>query len=159
MRPGRWRVWPRKRAVHVGVAPILLCFTLPLSGQAQTVEPRYEPHASGAATVIYPDATALGAQNVVDLLQWNVPGLVLVRKGDTVEIYLRGLQQSLVNPPGNPLLIIDGIKISDDFFSRELQSLNPFRVERIEVLRDMASTVMYGTRASAGVILIFTRRR
>lgn len=56
-------------------------------------------------------------------------------------------------------LIIDGVKISGDRALSELLSLNPFRVERITVLRDLASTSVYGIRGAEGVILIFTRRR
>ena len=165
MRAGRRRPRPRIRALSSGTLPTLVFLTLPPGGQAQTVEPRYEPHAAGAATIIYPDETALGARDVVDLLQWHVPGATVGRCGSMVAVTLRGGRLPMVSPggdcptPGNPLLIIDGVKISNDNFSSEIRSLNPFRVERLEVLRDLASTAVYGTRGARGVILIFTRRR
>jgi TonB-dependent SusC/RagA subfamily outer membrane receptor len=135
-------------------------------GLSQTVEPRYEPHAAGAATIIYPDETALGALDIVDLIQWYVPGAMVSRCGDgTVAVALRGGSPSLSSStmtcpvPSNPLLIVDGGKVSNEDFSWRIRSLNPFRVERIEVLRDVASTSVYGIRAHNGVILVFTRRR
>jgi TonB-dependent SusC/RagA subfamily outer membrane receptor len=140
------------------------CWVKP--GSSQTVEPRYEPHATGAATIIYPDETALGALDIVDLIQWYVPGAMVSRCGNgTVEIALRGGFTSLSSAtmecpvPSNPLLIVDGVKISNEDFSWNIRSLTPFRVERIEVLRDVASASVYGMRASNGVILVLTRRR
>lgn len=137
--------------------------SLPFPTSAQTVARIYEPFATGAATTIYPGEDALGATDLVDLLQWYVPGLVVNRcpEGD-IGIRIRGGSEGLLGLPpcdANPLLIIDGVKISGDNFSSEIFSLSPFRVERITVLRDVASTSVYGTRAADGVILIFTRRR
>jgi TonB-dependent SusC/RagA subfamily outer membrane receptor len=145
-------------------APLLLYWIVPRCGNAQTVERRYESHATGAATVIYPGETAMGAQNLADLIQWYVPAAIITR------LYDGGVNISLRNECGankyaskdsvpNPLLIIDGVKVSNANVSWNLLSLNPFLLERIEVLRDRASTAVYGTRAVCGVILVFTRRR
>jgi outer membrane receptor for ferrienterochelin and colicin len=51
------------------------------------------------------------------------------------------------------------VKISKDHTPAELLSLNPFLVERITVLRDIASTSVYGMGAAGEVILVLTRRR
>jgi len=132
-------------------------------GGAQTVEQRYEPFATGAATTIYPDETAFGATDLLDLLKWYVPGVVLVPPpledewGDW-RVILRDAV-GLTNPAPNPLLIVDGVKVSDDNFYWRLRSLDPFQVERMTVLRDVASAAVYGGRAAGGVILVFTRRR
>lgn len=159
MRAGGRPLRPRIRAVSSGMLPNLFLLTLPLGGQAQTVEPRYEPHAAGAATITYPDEAALGARDMLDLLRWHVPGVEILDSVGGLKIYLRGSGLALANQPPNPLLIIDGDKISEAFFEAEIRSLSPFRVERIEVLRDVASSVVYGTRGGGGVILVFTRRR
>lgn len=124
----------------------------------QTVERRYEPHATGAVTTIYPDEAALGARDVIDLLRWRVPGLVVEWCDPRhVAIRIRG-QMTLTGDCANPLVIVDGFPIPGDGVTAELLSLNPFRVERIEVLRDVASTSVYGGRGARGVILVFTRR-
>ena len=144
---------------------------VPVAGHAQTVEPRHETLPAGAVTTIYPDAAALGARTVVDMLQWYVPGLFVAYcpNGLVFQVVIRGGQTSLLGGrpcetcpprcPANPLLIIDGVQVSNDYFSAQLRSLNPFQVERIEVLRDIASTSVYGMKAAGGVILVFTRRR
>ncbi|MGW8267830.1 MAG: TonB-dependent receptor, partial [Longimicrobiales bacterium] len=124
----------------------------PFPTSAQTVARIYEPFATGAATTIYPGEDALGATDLVDLLQWYVPGLQVTRcpEGE-IGVQIRGGRDGLLNPPlcsSHPLLIIDGVKISRDDFSSEILSLSPFRVERITVLRDVASTSVYGTRAA-----------
>ncbi len=64
-----------------------------------------------------------------------------------------------LNAPGNPLLIVDGYKVSNEDFSWRLRSLSPFRVERMIVLRDLSSTAIYGRRGANGVILVYTRRK
>ncbi len=132
-------------------------------GGAQTVEARFEPFATGAATTIYPDETALGAKDALDLLKWYVPGVVVVPPPPTDpwgdwKVILRGMM-GLSNEPPNLLLIIDGFKVSDEDFSWRIRSLNPFQIERMTVVRDAASAAVYGGRAVGGVILIFTRRR
>lgn len=138
----------------------------------QTVEQRYEPFATGAVTTIYPGKDALGATDLADLLLWYVPGASVHRFQNGVTVGLRGGAVNLREPGGfatevakrpegwmNPLIIVDGFKVSNEDFSWRLLSLSPFTVERIVVLRDLASTTVYGTRGSRGVILVFTRRR
>ena len=51
----------------------------------------------------------------------------------------------------NPLVIIDGVQ-------GDMNDLNPQDVESISVLKDAASSAIYGSRAANGVILITTRR-
>jgi len=135
----------------------------PLSCSAQTVERIVDPFATGATTTIYPGDDAPGATDLVDLLEWYVPGLVVNHCPDgDIGIRIRGGSEGLQGLPpcdSKPLLIVDGVKVSKDYFAAELRSLNPFVVERITVLRDIASTSVYGIRAAGGVILVFTRRR
>lgn len=146
--------------LRVGGLTLALIFpALPTS--AQTVERRFEPFATGAATTIYLDEVALGATDLLDLLKWYVPGVVVLPPdsmwGDG-KVILRGAV-GLSNAPPNPLLIIDGVKISADNFYWRLRTLNPFQVESMTVVRDVASAAVYGGRAAGGVILVFTRRR
>jgi iron complex outermembrane receptor protein len=59
------------------------------------------------------------------------------------------------SPP--PLVIIDGLPIANEQLRQVLRTLRPQDVERVDVLRDVASTSVYGMRASGGVILIRTK--
>lgn len=57
---------------------------------------------------------------------------------------------SSITQSNSPLVLVDGIE-------RGFNSVNPNDVESIEVLKDAASTAIYGARASNGVILVTTK--
>ncbi|HMQ01323.1 MAG TPA: TonB-dependent receptor, partial [Cyclobacteriaceae bacterium] len=54
----------------------------------------------------------------------------------------------------NPLIIIDGVNSNDGF----LAALNPDDIESIQVLKDGASTAIYGSRAANGIIMVTTKK-
>jgi TonB-dependent SusC/RagA subfamily outer membrane receptor len=58
------------------------------------------------------------------------------------------------------LYVIDGFPLSPGFdqYSNPLSTINPDDIENISVLKDAASTAIYGSRGSNGVILITTKR-
>lgn len=68
--------------------------------------------------------------------------------GADATIRIRG--GSSINKSNDPLVLVDGIE-------REFSGINPNDIESIEVLKDAASTAIYGSRASNGVILITTK--
>lgn len=101
---------------------------------------------------------AVGTRPVTDLargLQGVTPGLtVTTASGDLgrdAKIRLRGLRGSLNGGGAQPLILLDNVEINS------LQMVNPDDVESISVLKDAASTSIYGTRAAWGVILITTK--
>ncbi len=69
--------------------------------------------------------------------------------GSNVEIRIRG--GSSINNSNDPLILIDGVE-------RSMEELNPNDIESIEVLKDAASTAIYGARASNGVVLVTTKK-
>jgi TonB-linked SusC/RagA family outer membrane protein len=66
----------------------------------------------------------------------------------TPSINLRGFTG--INSSASPLILIDGIE-------RPIQDINPNDVESLSILKDGASTAVYGSRAPYGVILITTK--
>lgn len=99
---------------------------------------------------------------VSDALQGAVPGLVVSSGGNAAgtskSFQLRGAYSiGIQNSDGSygntvaPLVLIDNVEGSMDF-------LNPEDIETITVLKDAASTAIYGARAAGGVILITTKR-
>lgn len=52
----------------------------------------------------------------------------------------------------SPLFIVDGIQYSN------IQDINPNDIEGMEVLKDAASTAIYGSRGANGVIIINTKK-
>ena len=94
-----------------------------------------------------------GVGRVHDLLRSRVPGLEVVRRPDgELALRLRGARSGQVDE--EPIVVVDGAPIRPGTLDR----INPFDVQRIDVLRDVASASIYGSRASGGVILITTRR-
>ena len=96
---------------------------------------------------------AKGAASVMGNLQGSNPGVNITqgsgRAGGDFNIEIRG--KSSINSETTPLFIVDGVMCNDINF------LNPQDIERIDVLKDASSTAIYGSRATAGVIMVTTR--
>lgn len=86
-------------------------------------------------------------------LQGEAPGVSVTRSsglpGATATIRVRGITTI---GDSNPLILVDGIPVES------IDRVNPNDVENISILKDAASASIYGARASAGVILITTKR-
>lgn len=86
-------------------------------------------------------------------LKGKIPGVRVTsvnnQPGSEVEFRIRG--GSSIQLSNDPLIIVDGIEQS-------MAGLNPSDIESIEILKDAASTAIYGARASNGVILVTTRQ-
>jgi TonB-linked SusC/RagA family outer membrane protein len=70
--------------------------------------------------------------------------------GEDVQITIRG--NSSLDAASSPLFVIDGV------ISETIGTINPSDVESVQVLKDAASTAIYGARGSAGVILVETKK-
>ncbi len=66
-------------------------------------------------------------------------------------MYVRGLR-TLGGAKQTPYILVDG------YWRNDASYLNPYDIESITVLKDAASTAMYGLRGSNGVVLITTKR-
>lgn len=73
------------------------------------------------------------------------------RPGSGINIRIRG--QLSVSAGSDPLYVVDGFPITGN-----IAQLNPDEIEDISVLKDAASTSLYGSRAANGVVLITTRQ-
>ncbi|RFM27063.1 SusC/RagA family TonB-linked outer membrane protein [Deminuibacter soli] len=66
-----------------------------------------------------------------------------------------------LNASNDPLIVIDGVPLSGNNIygaSNSLSLINPNDIESFTVLKDAASTAIYGSRASNGVIIITTKK-
>ena len=82
------------------------------------------------------------------------PGMTVMQSSgqpgsESASIRIRGVG-SFSSSASSPLVLVDGIEWSMD-------NVNPNDIESISVLKDAASTAIYGTRAANGVILITTK--
>ncbi|MGJ1387658.1 SusC/RagA family TonB-linked outer membrane protein [Sphingobacterium spiritivorum] len=117
--------------------------------------------------------------NVLASLQGKTAGAQISQNsGDPaggISVRLRGI--SSVNSSSEPLYIIDGVIVSNNttrvtntsanydggnfvgsIGQNRMVDINPADIERIEVLNGAAAAAIYGSRANAGVIQIFTKR-
>jgi len=85
-------------------------------------------------------------------LQNQSPGVNIVassgKPGDGFKVNIRGAG---TNGNTAPLYVIDGVP-------GDINSINPADIERIDVLKDAASSAIYGARAANGVILVTTKQ-
>jgi TonB-linked SusC/RagA family outer membrane protein len=90
-----------------------------------------------------------------NLLQGLAPGVSVQQQSgrpgaDGAGIVVRGI--SSLGGSNGPLIIVDGLAIGG------LDQIDPNAIESITILKDAASTAIYGNRGSAGVILVKTKR-
>lgn len=84
------------------------------------------------------------------------PGVVVTRAPDGgLSVRIRGTTS--IHGSNEPLYVIDGMAIRPGP-GGSLEGINPYDIESIEVLKDAASTTMYGMRGANGVIVIKTKR-
>jgi len=98
------------------------------------------------------DISLRPSTSVATSLQGLMPGLnIQIDNGDpsaTPELNVRGFNS--ING-GSPLVLVDGIE-------GDIARVNPDDIESVSVLKDAASSAIYGARGSFGVILITTKR-
>ena len=88
-------------------------------------------------------------------LQGIAPGVTVTTGGgepgaDSGSIRIRGLG-TFGSSSASPLVLIDGVE-------GDMNALDPTTIDKISVLKDAASSAIYGSRAANGVILITTKR-
>ena len=109
---------------------------------------------SGAVTTVdIKEATSIPVLRTEQALQGRAAGVQVTQNsgqpGSTQTIRIRGLG-SINN--SDPLFIVDGIP------SGGIDYLNPSDIESISILKDAASTAIYGARGANGVVLITTKK-
>ena len=113
----------------------------------------------------------LQVSSIDDALQGQIAGLDIVGSGDMgkgTSMRIRGV--SSLNSNSNPLIVINNVPREDissadfDFATAnqdqfgDLLSINPDDIEEIQVLKDAASTAIWGSRGANGVLLITTKK-
>ncbi|MBO7602844.1 MAG: SusC/RagA family TonB-linked outer membrane protein [Bacteroidales bacterium] len=93
--------------------------------------------------------------NIFDVLQGTAAGVQVTsgsgQPGEGSNVIIRGT--STMNDAGvGPLWVVDGVPCND------IDQINPYDIESVEVLKDAASAAIYGARSANGVILVTTKR-
>lgn len=112
----------------------------------------------GAASVVNSQVLEdTPSSNFIDALQGQVAGLSIFSNtgepsSSPANINIRGI--SSIEQASTPLFILDGAPVSSAIFT----ALNPNDIESVTVLKDAASTAIYGARAANGVIVITSKK-
>jgi TonB-linked SusC/RagA family outer membrane protein len=117
--------------------------------------------------------------DVLAALQGKTAGAQIIQNsgdpGGGISVRLRGI--SSISSSSEPLYIVDGVIVNNatnrvtntqnnydgnnfvgNIGQNRMVDINPADIERIEVLNGAAAAAIYGSRANAGVIQIFTKR-
>lgn len=122
--------------------------------------------ATGAIEKVDSDQFNSGAINSPEqLITGKTAGVSVIppggQPGQAGTIRIRGGNSSL-SANNNPLIVIDGVPVDQGTTGGStvspLNTINPNDIESFVVLKDASSTAIYGSRASAGVILITTKQ-
>jgi TonB-linked SusC/RagA family outer membrane protein len=112
---------------------------------------------TGAVSVIKTaDLTKVSAPSFAQQLEGRATGVKVSTSGaagDGASIRIRGTSTFSAGG-GDPLVVIDGMQVKGAYFN----DINPNDIESIQVLKDAATTAAYGIGASAGVIIISTKK-
>ena len=119
---------------------------------------------SGSVVAIKAEEMNKGAvTSPQELIMGKVPGLSINQgdggpgSGSTIRIR----SGASLNASNDPLIVIDGVPVSNDAApgsSNALGTINPNDIETFTVLKDASATAIYGSRASNGVIIITTKK-
>ncbi len=117
-------------------------------------------------TVRGEDIAALPVQSFDQALQGRVAGVNVSLPNGVLNnqpvFRIRGI--SSINLSSFPLIVLDGVPTfsadpaQNSAANNPLSNINPNDIESIEILKDASAAAIYGSRASAGVVLITTKR-
>lgn len=110
---------------------------------------------TGSASIVGADEIAkVQVTNAIDALKGKASGVQINtasgQPGSTPTIRIRGVNSIFAG--NDPLLVVDGSPYDGSF-----NDINPADVESLTVLKDAASSALYGARGGNGVILITTK--
>ncbi|SBW06991.1 TonB-dependent receptor [uncultured Dysgonomonas sp.] len=99
------------------------------------------------------DLQKLSTSSAIGAMQSQTPGVNITQSsgmpGEGFKVNIRGIGTT---GNSNPLYVIDGVAGGD------INLLNPSDIESIDVLKDAATSAIYGARAANGVILVTTKQ-
>ncbi len=128
------------------------------------------------STISKDDIASSGSLGIDGALSGKITGAVITQNSGNpaggISIRLRGA--STINGQSDPLYIVDGVIVNNGsgvindgstelldlggYSQNRLVDINPNDIEKIEVIKGAAAAAIYGSRASNGVVQIFTKR-
>lgn len=102
------------------------------------------------ASVNTEDIVKAPTANVTQSLAGRAPGLLVTTSGGG----LNNFSNISIRGGGTPLYVIDDV-ISEE---RDFRNLNTEDIDQITILKDAASTAVYGARAADGIVMVVTKQ-
>ncbi|NOS91489.1 MAG: SusC/RagA family TonB-linked outer membrane protein, partial [Cyclobacteriaceae bacterium] len=105
------------------------------------------------------------SQSIDKAIQGRVSGVQMTASsgapGGGMTVRVRGIGS--VNASNDPLWIVDGVQLgrfgqTTQGSSNPLASINPNDIESVEILKDAASSAIYGAQAANGVVIVTTKK-
>ena len=97
----------------------------------------------------------LPVTNALQAVQGSVAGVTITQgssvPGSTPRAQVRGANS--ISASTDPFVVVDGIPFAGSF-----NDINPADIASIDILKDVSSVAIYGTRGANGVILVTTKR-
>ena len=149
-----------KQSITVGTSNTINVVLVPDNALEEVVVVAYGTTSleafTGSASVIGSEKLAIrNVTSPVAALEGNATGVQFTsasgQPGSSPEIIIRGV--GTLNGSASPLYIVDGIQYEGD-----LSTINQEDIESFTILKDAASTSLYGSRAANGVVLITTKK-
>lgn len=115
---------------------------------------------TGSQTTVQKDQLlSMGTKNVLESLQSFVPGLVIAENNlagsnpnKRPDLNIRG-RATFDGSANMPLFVVDGTEVSADY----VYDMDMNDIESVTVFKDASASALYGSKASAGVIVITTK--
>ncbi len=124
---------------------------LPIQARAQEGQKEGQDKSGATSTIKTQDSDL----TLEDVLRRKASGIEVGQDGSgNPTIRIRGAGTQYGN--AEPLLIVDGMRVNN--LAAELRNLDPHTIDKVRVLRDVASTSIYGTQGANGVIIITTKK-
>ncbi len=101
------------------------------------------------------DVSQLPVGGIDEALSGRLSGVQIVSDpspGNASQIRIRGIGSMTAGR--SPLIVVDGYPLTE---GSDLNAINPLDIESVEVLKDAASTAIYGSRGANGVIMVTTK--
>ena len=102
------------------------------------------------------DIGELPVNGIDESIAGRVAGVQIVSNGAPgagSAINIRGI--GTLTAGGSPLIVVDGYPLTE---GSDLNAINPNDIQSMDILKDAASTAIYGSRGANGVILVTTKR-
>lgn len=105
------------------------------------------------STITTKDLLQSPVSNLTNALAGRLPGLITTQRSgepgvDASALYIRGMA-TLGN--ARPIVVVDGVERSMDY-------IDPNDIESFSILKDAASTAVFGMRGANGVVMVTTKR-